>query len=600
MADGSGPLSFNFPLPQQSALRPGEIVVDLFAGGGGASEALKQALGVDPALAYNHDADAIGMHSANHPLTEHHREDIWHADPVKDVSGRPVGWFHASPDCTHFSQAKGGQPRNHKIRSLSWVVLKWVGQLAKVGLAPRILSLENVWQILKWGPLVAKRCRQTGRVVTLDLVTCPETGRPAHRVADPGERVPVERQQLVPDPRHLGRTWRQFVAALEDLGYVVEWRRLRACDYGAGTSRERLFLVARRDGEPIRWPEPTHGPGRPQPYVTAADCLDFSIPCPSIFERKRPLADATLRRIAKGVMRHVIEADEPFFLTEFANASNGRTWSGDEPLRTQCAGVKGGHFAAVVPTIVRAANGEGRPGGVQRRGSGAHSVTDPLGTVLGGGNTFGLAAATLVQTGYGERRGQAPRVPDIGAPLGTIVAGGVKHALVSAFLEQANGGGPNGNPAPARSARDPVSSITASGSQQRLVTADLSELSPEAEAGALRVAAFLVNYYGSGTALDVRDPMGTVTTRDRLALVTVTIQGTPYVIVDIGLRMLKPHELYRAQGFPAGYIHERTADGRPLPVTAQVRMVGNSVSPPPLCAVAKANLGVVEPGRLAA
>lgn len=543
MADGS--YAFNFPPPQLSALRPGEIVVDLFAGGGGASEALKQALGVDPALAYNHDDEAIGMHAANHPLTAHHREDIWHADPRKDVAGRPVGWFHASPDCTHFSQAKGGQPRNRKIRALTWVVLKWAGQLQRVGCAPRIISLENVRQILTWGPLVAKRDKATGRVVKMDGT-----------VAGPGERVPVENQQLVPDKRHAGRTWCQFVAALEALGYVVEWRILSAADYGAGTSRERLFLVARRDGEPIQWPEPTHGPGRARPHVPAADCLDFTIPCPSIFTRKRPLADATMRRIARGVMRHVIEAEEPFFITEFANASNGRTWSGSEPLRTQCAGVKGGHFALVAPT--------------------------------------------LVQTGYGERKGQQPRVPDVGAPLGTIVAGGVKHALVSAFLEQANGGGPNGNPAPARSCRQPVSSITASGSQQRLVTADLAQLSPEAEAGALRVAAFLVNYYGQGTALDLDKPLPTVTTRDRMALVTVVIRGTPYVIVDIGLRMLRPHELYRAQGFPAGYIHDRTADGRPLSVTAQVRMVGNSVSPPPLRAIAEANLDVVEPMRLAA
>ena len=561
MADGSG--AFNFPPPQVSRLRPGEIVVDLFAGGGGASEALKQALGIDPHLAYNHDAEAIGMHAANHPLTDHHREDIWHADPVKDVAGRPVGWFHASPDCTHFSQAKGGQPRNKKIRSLSWVVLKWAGQLAKAGGAPRIISMENVWQILKWGPLVAKRCRETGRVVTLEKVPLlDDAGTPVqrrgkvvlvNRIASPGERVPVELQALVPDPRHVGRTWRQFVAELEALGYVVEWRRLRACDYGAGTSRERLFLIARRDGGPIQWPEPTHGPGRPRPYVTAAQCLDFSDRGISIFDRPRPLAEATMRRIAKGVVRHVLEADEPFFITEFANASNGRTWSGSEPLRTQCAGVKGGHFAAVMPILA---------------------------------GVGGRASQTQPRSG--------------GQPIHTITAK-ADTALVTAFLEQANGGGPNGNPARARGADEPVSAITASGSQQRLVTADLSHLSPEAEAGALRVAAFLINYYGNGTARDLGAPLDTVTTRDRLALVTVTIRGTPYVIVDIHLRMLRPHELYRAQGFPQDYIHTRTADGSPLTITAQVRMVGNSVSPPPLRALAEANLDqVTEPVRLAA
>lgn len=532
MADGSR--AFNFPRPQQSALRLGEIVVDLFAGGGGASEALKQALGIDPALAYNHDEWAIGMHAANHPLTQHHREDIWHADPRVDVAGRPVGWFHASPDCTHFSQAKGGQPRSRKTRALSWVVLKWAGQLAKVGNAPRIISLENVWQILTWGPLVAKRDRTTGRVLKMDGT-----------VAAPGERVPVELQQLVPDKRHSGRTWRQFVAALQVLGYAVEWRKLVASDYGAGTSRERLFLLARRDGEPIVWPAPTHGkaPGL-LPLVTAADSIDFADLGRSIFDRPRPLADATLRRIAKGLVKHVIEAAEPFYLTEFANAgSGGRTWSAFDPLRTQCAGVKGGHFAIVAPT--------------------------------------------LVQTGYGERAGQTPRSLDINAPLGTVVAGGVKHALVAAFLEQACAGYYTGA---GQDLRRPAPTICAKGSIQRLVTADMAQLSPDHEAGALRVAAFLVNYYGNGTALNLRDPVDTITTRDRMALVTVMIQGTPYVIVDIKLRMLRPAELFRAQGFPRDYIIDRTADGRPITTSAAVRMVGNSVSPPPLVALARANL----------
>lgn len=578
MADGSQH-GFNFPRLPASRLRAGEIVVDLFAGGGGASTALEQALGRPVDVAVNHNPWAVAMHAANHPLTAHLCQDVWEADPRIECSGQPVGWLHASPDCTHFSQAKGGQPRSRATRSLSWVVLRWAGTVR-----PRIISLENVREILKWGPLVAKRCKATGRVVKLD-----------GSVAAPRERVPIDAQFLIPDKHRAGRTWRHFVRALHRLGYAVEWRLLKACDYGAGTSRERLFLVARRDGEPIQWPAPTHGPGAHVPHVSAAACIDWSIPCPSIFERKKPLADATLRRIARGVKRYVIDTAEPFIVgtaapvvTEHANSSNARSWRADEPLRTQCAGVKGGHFA--------------------------------------------LAAATLVQTGYGERDGQAPRSLDIDQPLGTVVAGGVKHALataslvkfrgdsaggaiteplptitsgagaarpagaahalgvMTAFLEQAYGGGPNGNPAPARPADAPLSTITTSAAQQRVVTGELAQLAPEHEAGALRVAAFLVNYYGNGQALDPRDPLDTITTRDRLALVTVHVRGVPHVIVDIGLRMLKPRELYAAQGFPPRYIIDRTADGRAISVSRSVAMVGNSVSPPPLRAIAEANL----------
>lgn len=654
MADGSR--AFNFPMPQRSRLRPGEIVVDLFAGGGGASEGLKQALGIDPALAYNHDELAIGMHAANHPLTQHHREDIWHADPRVDVAGRSIGWFHASPDCTHFSQAKGGQPRSRKTRALSWVVLKWVGQLLRAdrlhgtNTAPRIISMENVWQILTWGPLVAKRCKDTGRVIKMDGT-----------IAARGERVPVENQQLVPDKRHSGRTWQQFVAALRALGYAVEWRKLVASDYGAGTSRERLFLLGRRDGQAIVWPKPSHGsaPGQ-KPRVTAADCLDFSDLGRSIFGRKKDLADATMRRIAKGVKRHVIDSADPFivpvthqgsdrvhsvhdplrtitaanrgelmlampelapFIAEHANASNQRTMPADEPLRTLCAGVKGGHFSMVTPILA----GVGGRAGQSEPRSGA----DPLYTMTTKADTA-LIAPVLVQTGYGEREGQAPRALDLQQPLGTIVAGGVKHAVAmphlvkfrgdsigtavtepvptitsgagasraaggahalgvaTAFLEQANGGFYQGD---GNDARDPLSTITASGSQQRLVSADLAQLSPDQEAGALRVAAFLIKYYGTATnAPSLTDPVDTITTKDRLALVTVVVQGTPYVIVDIRLRMLKPPELFRAQGFPVTYIIDRTADGTVLKITAQVRMCGNSVSPPPMFAIAEANL----------
>jgi DNA (cytosine-5)-methyltransferase 1 len=646
MADGSH--SFNFPAPQVSCLRPGEIVVDLFAGGGGASEALKQALGIDPALAYNHDEWAIGMHAANHPLTIHHREDIWHADPRKDVAGRPIGWFHASPDCTHFSQAKGGQPRSHKTRALSWVALKWIGQLLRADLrdgtntAPRIVSLENVWQILTWGPLVAKRCKATGRVLKMDGT-----------VAARGERVPVANQQLVPDKRHSGRTWRQFVAALESKGYRVEWRKLTASDYGAGTSRERLFLIARRDGEPIVWPAPTHGtaPGQ-QPRVRAADCLDFALPCPSIFTRKRPLADATLRRIAKGVMRHVLQSADPFivpathqgsdrvndvqaplptitaanrgelmlvapalapFIAEHANSSHTiGSMRADEPMRTICAGVKGGHFSAVAPILA----GVGGRAGQSEPRSGA----EPLYTMTTKADTA-LVAPCLVQMGHGEGKTPGKRfshgINDIQGPIGTILASGGGQGVMTAFLEQANGGFYEGG---GRDARDPMSTITATGSQQQLATAHVvtlrnnthgqaadeplgtvcastvhhgmieCTLSAEQQAGALQVAAFLVKYYGTGIGVDLREPLDTATTRDRMALVTVVIQGTPYVIVDIGLRMLKPHELFRAQGFPTGYRITHTADGRAISTSAAVRMCGNSVSPPPLVALARANL----------
>lgn len=685
MADGSR--AFNFPMPQRSRLRPGEIVVDLFAGGGGASEGLKQALGIDPALAYNHDELAIGMHAANHPLTQHHREDIWHADPRVDVAGRPIGWFHASPDCTHFSQAKGGQPRSRKTRALSWVVLKWVGQLLRAdrlhgtNTAPRIISMENVWQILTWGPLVAKRCCKTGRVITLDLVQAvhPESGKPlfrrgkpvmVNRVADKGERVPVERQALVPHKRYSGRTWRQFVAALRALGYAVEWRKLVASDYGAGTSRERLFLLGRRDGQAIVWPEPTHGtaPGQ-KPRVTAADCLDFSIPCPSIFTRDRPLADATMRRIAKGVMRHVINSADPFivpathqggdrvhsvrdpmrtitaanrgelmlvapelapFLTEHANASRQRTMAADDPLPTVCAGVKGGHFSVVSPTLVQTGYGE-REGQAPR----ALDLQQPLGTIVAGGVKHAVAAPHLVKF-RGDSIGTAATEPvptitsgagavrpagaahalgvaaaslvtlrrnmvgaDARTPLTTVAAQAEHHAVSSAFMVQAaHGEGRTGGVqrwgTGSKDARSPVGTVTASGNGGHAVAeAELARLSPEQEAGALRVAAFLVKYYGSGIAVGLHDPVDTVTTKDRLALVTVVIKGTPYVIVDIGLRMLKPHELFRAQGFPVTYIIDRTADGTVLKTTAQVRMCGNSVSPPPMFAIAEANLDPV-------
>lgn len=607
MPDGSAPQrTFHFPhKPLASALRSGEIVVDLFAGGGGASEALEQALQRPVDIAINHDAWAIGLHSANHPFTTHLQDDAWHAEPVRLVAGRRVGWFHASPDCTHFSQARGGQPRSSATRALSWCVVKWTGMLAQTPTgAPRIVSLENVEQILKWGPLIAKRCKVTGRVVKTDGT-----------IAAPGERVSVWEQSLVPDKRHQGRTWLQFVNALRTLGYVVEWRKLIASDYGAGTSRKRLFLIARRDGEPINWPSPTHGPGL-LPVVTAADCIDWSIPCPSIFTRKKPLADATHRRIARGIKRYVLDAAEPF-IVQCANASSSGIAPSSSPLGTVTAWPRGGMHAVVAPTLVQTGYGE-REGQAPR----VPGLNKPLGTLVDGQKHAAVAAHLVKFRGASTGSSASEPVPTITSGAGAARPAGAAHALgvVTAFLEQANGG-PNNENASGHAASDPVSTIAATGSQQRLVAASMvtmrgdntgaaasaplrtlsaggehhavveCTLSPEHEAGALRVAAFLMRYYGEGGQWgDLRAPTDTITTKHRLALVTVTIQGTPYVIVDIGLRMLRREELFKAQGFPPEYIIDRTADGRPLSISRSVRMVGNSVSPPPLAALARANL----------
>jgi len=631
------------------------VIVDLFAGGGGTSTSIESALGLPVDVAINHSPDAISMHEANHPRARHYCEDVWQVDPIKATGGRPVRLLHASPDCTHFSQARGGQPRSRNIRGLSWVVCRWAGKTR-----PTVLTLENVVEILAWGKLIAKRCPKTGRVMRRD-----------GSVAAPGERVPVAEQYLVPDPRYKGHTWQRFVDALRGMGYAVQWKALKACDYGAPTSRTRLYMVGRRDGRPIVWPTPTHAknPGRGQaPWRSAAECIDWSIPCPSIFSRKKPLADATMRRIAKGMQRYVIDSADPFivpqrdasqvapYLTEHANASNQRVMSAAEPLRTQCATVKGGHFSVVAPSLlplthvggdrtydiadplrtttaahrgeigmaapvlVHAGHGEGKPGCAKRRGAGAHRIEEPLGTILAGGNTLALVSAHLAKF-RGDNIGTSAHdpLPTITSGAGAKRPAGAAHALgvVTAFMEQANTG------MVGHDAREPLSTIVGSGSTQRVIAANLLalrnhmvgraaddplstitagaehhavvqySLSPAAEEGALRVAAFLMRYYGQGGQHgDLRAPASTITTKDRLAMVTVTIKGTPYVIVDIGLRMLQPRELYAAQGFPPWYVIDRGVDGRRFSKSAQVKLVGNSVSPPPMSALLRANLNV--------
>ncbi|MFU4497538.1 DNA cytosine methyltransferase [Pseudomonas aeruginosa] len=538
------------------------IVADYFCGGGGAGTGLEMGLGRPVNAAKNHSSAAIAMHTANHPHARHFMTDVFDGDPDDECQGRPVGWFHMSPDCTHHSQAAGGQPRKREIRNLSWVGLKWAGKKK-----PWVISLENVKQILQWGPLIAKRDRSTGRVVKLD-----------GSVAASGEHVPVQQQFLVPDPKRRGQTWRRFIHLLKGMGYQVEWRVIKACDFGAPTSRERLFMIARSDGQPIVWPEPTHAkhPKKgQQKWKTAADCIDWSYPSKSIFGRKKALADATLRRVAKGVKKFVLDNPRPF-IVPIANWSGKQAQSAHEPLRTITSWPRGGSFA--------------------------------------------VASPTLVQTGYGERKGQQPRVLGLDQPLGTVVAGGVKHALSSAVLLPATHqgadrvndpaellptvtaanrgelmiasplmvgvGGRAGQTEP-RPGDEPISTLTAGAEHHALIE---YKLSPEHEAGALRVAAFLMRYHSTGGQwAELDQPVTAVTTKDRLALVTVFVKGTPYVIVDICLRMLQPPELYRAQGFPADYIIDRGADGKPFSKTEQVHMCGNSVSPPPMAAIARAN-----------
>lgn len=574
-----------------------KLIVDLFAGGGGMSLAFERAFGRSPDIAVNHNDDALSMHRMNHPQTRHFVADVFEICPRTVTQGRPVGWLHGSPDCTHHSQAAGGQPRSKKIRGLGWVLPRWAGQVR-----PDVISMENVKQMLKWGPLVAKRDPATGRVVTLDKVKCKTTGKMINRVADKGERVPVQNQYLVPDKKRDGQTWRRFVATFEALGYRWDYRVRCAADAGGHTTRTRLFFIARRDGHPITFPEPKFfkEPKKGQKgWKPAADCIDFSLPCRSIFERERPLAEATMKRIATGIRKFVLDNPKPFIVSTANTGTTGRgpaAWAADEPLRTVTGA---GGFAVVAPVLTECANASSPC---------CMPADEPLRTICAQtkGGHHALIAPTLVQTGYGERDGQAPRVMDIDQPLGTVVGTG-KHAVAAAYLMQANGGF---NTVAGHSADEPFSTVTNSGSQQQLVTANLLHLrgncdgrsaedplmtvsaagqhhglvectlSPTEEAGALRVAAFLMRYYGQGGQWsDLGDPLTTITTKDRMALVTVTISGTPYVIVDIGLRMLEPRELYNANDFPADYIIDRGHDGRRFSKSTQVRMVGNSVDP---------------------
>lgn len=625
------------------------LIIDSFAGGGGASTGIEIALGRSPDVAINHDPVALSMHEANHPETLHLTSSVYAIDPRDLVQpGQRVGLLWASPDCKHHSKAKGGKPLDANIRDLAWVVVHHAEKIA-----PEIIMLENVEEFEDWCPLNAE-------------------GKP--------------------DKSKKGQTFLEWVGRLKKLGYAVEWRTLRACDYGAPTIRKRLFVIARRDGFPIVWPKPTHAHrhdlrvihGPLMPYRTAADIIDWSLPCPSIFDTSeeimdkhglravRPLADNTLKRIARGIQRYVLDTSKPFIvvcnhagdgfrgqdiddplatitaardatglvdpiLAPFASYAQhgGRSRSADLPLHTITASRKDQNVI-VTPTLMNVANSKttGRgpnawdirdplrtlttsPGfavvapsliSVAHGYSGGrreYPITDPIGTMSAGGTQHALTAVSLMSY-YGEGNGGKNRSHDPASPVTTVTTEN-RHALVSAFLAQHNGG-PGMETSAGRPAVAPLSTITGRGTQQTIIGATMASLRgtkddqlkgrgvdepvPTISAGgghASVIAAFMQKYYGTDQNPEMTDPLHTLTTKDRFGLVTVEIAGEEYAIVDIGMRMLTPREQFAAQGFPDDYVIDTGADGKPMPKTQQTHKCGNSVCPPIAAALVAAN-----------
>ena len=452
-----------------------DIIVDNFAGGGGASTGIEQALGRPVDIAINHDPAAIAMHTMNHPYTEHYIESVWKVDPIKACNGRRVklAWF--SPDCTHFSKSRGKKPKSKKIRGLAWVAIRWIKKLMPTNQHPYLIVIENVEEFQTWGPLLA------------DGQPCPD------------------RQ---------GETFEKFLSVLRHYGYSVDYTELRACDYGAPTIRKRLFIVARRDGHPIVWPKATHGLAD-SPYRTAADCIDWSIPTKSIFNRKKPLAENTLRRIARGIERFVINDAKPFIVPiQNYGGKQPIVHDIDEPLRTITAQPKGGAFALVAAHIAK-----------HYTGVTGHEIEKPLGTVTTADH-HSLVTSHLVKF-----RGTCKDGQRVTEPMPTITAGGIHVGEVRAFL---------------------------------------------------------IKYYGTAMATSLDEPLHTTTTKHRFGL--VTIKGEDYQIVDIGLRMLTPRELFNANDFPRDYIIDRNPDGSKSTIKDQVARCGNSVPPAFARAIVRSNL----------
>lgn len=450
-----------------------ELIIDNFAGGGGTSTGLEQAFGRPVDIAINHDPEALAMHAANHPHTTHLCESVWDVDPIKVTNNRPVGLVWLSPDCKHFSKAKGGKPVEKRIRGLAWVTLRWAAKCK-----PRVIMLENVEEFKTWGPLLVE--------------------------ADGSAK---------PDPAKKGKTFDSFIRQLRAHGYTVDYREMRGCDHDTPTIRKRFFLVARRDGIAIKWPEPTHGApdsigvrdGKLRPYRTAAECIDFSLPCPSIFERDRPLAPATLRRIAKGIMRYVVDAADPFIVGQGGPIYGGKPVSANQPFGTLTTE---NHRAVVLPTIVPVTH---------QGGDRTESIGEPFRTITGAHRgEKALGVATLVQVGYGEREGQAPRALDIEKPLGTVVGAAAKHALVEAELAPFLMTNTTGHPG--AGVDMPVPTITAAGNQA-LVSALLTGVGGRA---------------GQSRPRGVDEPTATATSKADAALVTAVLVDAAHGEVSPG------------------------------------------------------------------
>lgn len=541
----------------------GELIVDNFAGGGGASTGIEMATGYSVDISINHDPEAIRMHQTNHPSTKHYCESVWDVDPVEVCKGHPVALAWFSPDCKHFSKAKGGKPKDKSIRGLAWVTLRWAAKVR-----PRVIMLENVEEFKTWGPL-----------------------NRSHR--------PIKAKQ--------GHTYHKFISQLHDLGYEVQTRELVAADYGAPTMRKRFFMIARCDGKPIVWPEPTHGPaysekvkaGLLKPYVGAYTQIDFSLPCPSIFDTAeeirekygiravRPLAPKTMERIARGLKKFVLDNAEPFIVqVNHTGAKSDYTNSINEPLRIITSKNGFGIVDAFMTPYIMCNN---------ENNNGA-SIESPLPTITTANRNY-VMAPTLIQyhseTSEKETRGQ-----QVTEPIMTV-DGSNRYRLVTTFLHKYYDGGYKGA---GDSLKNPLPTVT-SWDHNSVCAATLIQMNNHCDGRDIKepiqtitsgdghfgeVRAFLIKYYGQGTGQDIKDPLDTVTAQDRFGLVTVG--GVDYQIVDIGLRMLEPKELYGCQGFPDDYIIDHDYAGNSYPRSEQVKRCGNAVCPPIPAALVRANL----------